>query len=322
MAHALLAQTQSEERLIGIERMKWSQWVPRLITERYGTHKANLKAYSNRWRALFAFMVEKRIEFPNSLTAEHAWDYIFWRTDPKVKRPAGIRTVRKNTALEELKFLRMLMRHAVAIGYAARNVLDGLRVKWEDQKEKPEIATDDLPRIWKELRKSPQWMQDAFQIAFYTGCRLSETSIPLHRVDLDGETISLIGKGNKPFVIPLPAPLRPLFERLKAERKPKEPAVILPTTASVDFCHFFASMGMPYSFHSLRVSFITRCIRAGLPENATMKLVNHASVTISRLYQRWQAADLKNAAASIPHPSLETHESTGASSASGVPEQP
>lgn len=301
--------------------MKWSQWVPRLLVERYGNHKANLKSYTNRWRALFAFLVEKRIEFPNTLTTEHAWNYVSWRTEA-IKRPGGIRTVCKNTALEELKFLRMLMRHAVAVGYASRNVLDGLRMKWEDQKEKPEIATDDLPRIWQALRKEPQWMQDAFEISFYTGCRLSETGIPLHRVDLDGETISLVGKGNRPFVIPLPPQLKKLFIRLKAKLKPKEPAVSLPNTASVDFCHFFTSLGMPYSFHSLRVSFITRCIRAGLPEAAVMQLANHASVTISRLYQRWRAVDLRKVAASIPHPELGSHENTDAPAANDSPAQP
>lgn len=314
-AHDLLRQAQSEERLIGIDRMKFSQWVPKFISERYGNHKANLKSYTNRWRSLFAFLSEKEIAFPNNLTAEHAWNYLFWRTDPKTKRPAGIRTVRKNTALEELKFLRMLMRHAVVIGYAARNSLDGLRMTWEDQKEKPEILEADLPTIWKALRSEPQWMQDAFEIGFYTGCRLSETGIPLHRVDMDGETISLIGKGNRPFVIPLPPQLKPLFVRLKTSKRTKEAAVELPSTASVDFCHFFKTLGMPYSFHSLRVSFITRCVRAGLPENATMMIVNHASVTISRLYQRWRAVDLRKAAASINHPVLGSYESTDADSA-------
>lgn len=44
-------------------------------------------------------------------------------------------------------------------------------------------------------------------------------------------------------------------------------------------------------FHCTRVTFITRGARAGVPESAMMKMVNHASKEIHRIYQRLADAD-------------------------------
>lgn len=295
LAHDLLSQTCSEEQLIGVDRMKWAQWVPQLIAERYGSHPANFKSYSNRWRALFTFLVERQIEFPNNLTAEACYGYIAWRTNDQPR--AGVRKACKNTALEELKFLRMLMRHAVAVGYASRDPMASLRFKWEDQKEKPEIAPEHLPLILEALEKSPQWMRTQFAIGFHTGCRISETNVPLRCVDLQRKLLHFpTAKGDRPFTVPLPPALVPLFtELINATTDLNARAFTQEGSAggmSTAWCAFFSKLGMPYSFHCLRVSFITRCIRAGVPEAVVMRLVNHASEEVHRLYQRFNSADL------------------------------
>lgn len=314
VAHDLLARARDEERFTGSDRMKFSQWVPKFISERYGRHALNLKTYTNRWRALSPFLGERKIDSPSALTAEACWDYILWRTS-NACRSAGIRTACKNTALEELKFLRMLLKHAVAIGYATRNPMDSLRFRWEDQREKPEFDEDHLPIIWKELQAEPEWMRRAFTIAYHTGCRISETALPMNRVSITRREIDFRGKGNRPFVVPMPDALAGLFSVLKARLKPDEHAVDLPNTATISFHHFFKRLGLPYCFHCCRVSFISRCIRAGLPEAVTMRLVNHSSVLISRLYQRYRAVDLRRAVESIPHALPAVIESTGGASA-------
>ena len=56
---------------------------------------------------------------------------------------------------------------------------------------------------------------------------------------------------------------------------------------------FFDDLGMPeICFHCTRVTFITWCHRQGIPENVIMKLVNHASTEIHRIYQRLNVVDV------------------------------
>jgi integrase len=57
---------------------------------------------------------------------------------------------------------------------------------------------------------------------------------------------------------------------------------------------FFDELGMrEICFHCTRVTFITWCHRQGIPENVIMKLVNHASTEIHRIYQRLNVVDVQ-----------------------------
>jgi integrase len=321
LAQRLLAQVKQEEKEAGgRDHVRFDKWVGKFIEERYGNHQGNHKSYTNRWVAISAFFSERGIVFPNHLTAQHCWDYVFWRTAPDGKRRWGVRSACKNTALEEIKFLRMLMRHAVALGYAVSNPAETLRMRWEGTKEKPEILDIHMPIIWKALETEPEWMGRAFQIGYYTGCRLAETQLPMRCIDLARREIHFpVTKGDKPFTVPMPSALVPFFTELAS--RGEQWACRFPSTnlASVEFCHLFKRLGMPYCFHCLRVSFISRCIRAGLAEGATMRLVNHCSVEIHRLYQRYRASDLRAAVDAIPHHTLGMTETQGAPSASQGP---
>lgn len=296
-----LRQANADERAGKLDRQRFSVWVPEFLKVRYGKQPANLKSYTNRWRALEPFLASRKIFYPRELTGEAAWQYILWRTGP-TKREGGVRRASKNTALEELKTLRMFMRHAIALGYAGRNPLDGIRIPWDEQKEKPEIETEDLPRIMEALTKEAAWLGTMFRIAYHTGCRLNDSRLPLRHVDLERRLIHFPSpKGSKPFTIPLPDPLYPLL--VEAKRTGAAFAFDPPCpmrNTSARWIHFFRKLGMSYSFHSLRVSFISRCIRAGIPENVVQRLVNHASVLVNRLYQRHRSEDLRAAVDSIP----------------------
>jgi integrase len=312
-ARDLVRQANEDEKFTRSEKQMFVQWVPKLLRERYGANALNYKAYNNRWRALEPYLTSRKVLYAKDLTAEIAWEYIFWRTGNK-KREGGVRQACRNSALEELKLLKMLMKHAVAIGYASRNPLDSLRFKWDAQKEKPEITDEDLPKILDALEKAPEWMRIQFLISFHTGCRLHETRVPLACVDLAKRRIHFPdAKMNRPFTAPLPPQLVALFTELKADKRRKfafTPDCNL-HTMSVRWCHFFKELGMPYSFHSCRISFITRCIRAGVPENITMKLVNHGSVSISRHYQRLSVEDVERMADAIYRHAPETRGTLG-----------
>ena len=53
-------------------------------------------------------------------------------------------------------------------------------------------------------------------------------------------------------------------------------------------------LNLPHlTFHCTRVTFITRGAKQGVPQSPMMKLVNHASEEIHRVYQRLVVADVR-----------------------------
>jgi hypothetical protein len=54
--------------------------------------------------------------------------------------------------------------------------------------------------------------------------------------------------------------------------------------------------------HSLRVSFISRRHRAGLTEQQAMRLVNHSSRLVHRIYSRLNVDDAREAMQRVPLP--------------------
>jgi hypothetical protein len=47
-----------------------------------------------------------------------------------------------------------------------------------------------------------------------------------------------------------------------------------------------------FCFHCLRVSYVNRLRRAGVPREVAMRLVNHASELIHKIYQREKVEDV------------------------------
>lgn len=320
-----LREANEDEKFVKGDEQRFVKWMPEFLRLRYGSHPGNLKAFTNRWRALEPFLSSRKILFPKDLTGQAAWDYVVWRTGPK-PREGGVRRAKKNTALHELKLLRMMMRHAIAMGWASRSPVEGVRIPWDDPKEKPEIEPEHLPVIMKALKeRRPEFMTVMFKIAYFTGCRLNDTYLLLRHVDLDRKLIHFPEpKGKKPFTRPCPPELIPLFTELKRDttrQRAFEPDGPM-RNMSARWLWLFRSIGLAqYSFHCTRVSYISRCIRAKLPETVTLRLVNHCSVLVNRLYQRFRGEDLREAADSIVFPSLDASENPGLPAATPEPRQ-
>ena len=72
------------------------------------------------------------------------------------------------------------------------------------------------------VTEEPEWMQVSFAIALHIGCRLRETRISSRCVNLKENKItfpSLKGVEEGAFSIPMPTALKPVFEKMKAERR-------------------------------------------------------------------------------------------------------
>ena len=134
----------------------------------------------------------------------------------------------------------------------------------------------------------------SFEIGLHTGCRLRETRIPLSCVDFRECKITFPspkGGEDRAFSIPMPTVLVPLLEKLKAEKRSY--TLEFPFQPSRRWQQFFIKVKKTHlCFHCLRVTYVNRLRRAGVPREAAMRLVNHASQLVHQIYQREKVDDV------------------------------
>jgi integrase len=292
-ARALRAELEAKElnRNVGkISGGGWETWVPQYL-ERHCESPATLQRYTNSWSWLAYWLQQKRYNSPRAITYRNALEYIEWRTTYKKKTG---KTAGRNTAIMELKLLAMIMGEAVRLGHADANPLVSLKLRRDKAAKKPEMTDKEIAKIRKALKGEPEWMQIAFDIALHTGCRLRETRLPLNCLIFKENKITFPspkGGEDRAFSIPMPSALRPLLERVRKARK--KFTVELPFQPSRRWQQFFVKLNMPHlCFHCLRVTYVNRLRRAGVPREAAMRLVNHSSELVHQIYQREKFEDV------------------------------
>lgn len=294
-AQALVAKYTFAEKSVAPARAAlgtgWD-WVPAFLKS-IARAPRTLEAYELRWRNLSLYLREEKIAHPRTLRHEHAQAYLAWRTGHK--RPAG-KFIAHNTATAEIKMLKTILTEAKVRSLVDRNPFESFRARLDPAAEKPEITAAECSRIEAALLTQPLWMRRAWRISMATGCRLRETRIDLRtQVDLARGTLFFPapkGGRRRAYTIPLPQSLRPLFEELLQTRA--RYTLDFPPVPSKEWRFFFDSLQMPHlCFHCCRVTFITKLARANVPLSVAMRLVNHASLTIHRIYQRVCLDDLR-----------------------------
>jgi integrase len=99
------------------------------------------------------------------------------------------------------------------------------------------------------------------------------------------------GGEDRAFSIPMPSALRPLLEHI--QKTVQKFTVEFPFQPSRRWQQFFIKIKMPHlCFHCLRVTYVNRLRRAKVPREAAMRLVNHASELIHKIYQREKVEDV------------------------------
>ena len=258
---------------------------------RHCQSEKTLKRYEDCWKWLALWMQRERIHTPRQITYRLGIEYVEWRTH--FKKRTG-KTVGRNTAILELKILSLIMGEAVRMGFADANPLTSIKIRRDKPAKKPELTDQDIAEIRAALLDEPEWMQVSFEVSLNTGCRLRETRIPLECVASNENKITFPhpkGGEDRAFSIPMPTALRPLMERLA--KQSLEYTLEFPFQPSRQWQLFFIKVKKPHlCFHCLRVTYVNRLRRAGVPREVSMRLVNHASDLIHQIYQREKVEDL------------------------------
>jgi integrase len=282
------------------------RWVAGYLKTRFASSPLTFQQYRVRWGWLEEFLEGAAIVTPAMLAREHCFEYAAWRTAQK-KRSSG-KSPGINTAITELKLLGLLMDEAVNRGLALSNPARKLQIGHEEPAMKAEMSDEEIGAIYHALEGEPVWMRRAWHVALHTGLRFGDTPIPTAQIRW-GEKSILIekpkGGRKREFSIPLYPAIEGMLRDLRdsGEKRlwslPAEERVI----TGITWSKFFKRIGMGHlCFHCTRVTFISRGARHGISEAMMMKLVNHGSKEIHRIYQRLLPADALRLGASIPIP--------------------
>lgn len=283
-------------------------WAPAWLKARYGQRALTLRTYEAQWKWVAQYLRIHKISEPGILAREHCFDYVTWRTSAIKEKSRRHPSV--NTACNELKLLGMIMDEAVTRGLAVSNPARKLGIERAETSVKPEITDPELAKIVAALESRPQWMQRAFFLALNTGLRFATTR--LDRKDVNQARSQIVierpkGGNKRAFAIPIYPEIAELINRWMdtSDRYFWDLPPDKLDFASLEWTKFFREIGMPHlCFHCTRVTFITRGALAGVPEAMMMKMVNHASTEVHRIYQRLADGNALRYRAQIAIPSF------------------
>lgn len=302
-ANRILNKRAAEERQARVlpRNSAFDQWVVGFLNQ-HATNPLTRRCYLNRWNMLTLFLNAQRVKYPCQLTYALCQDYVTWRTNGR-----DIEAVSQNTARDDLGTLRLIMNEAIRRDFATINPCLNLRIKTAPRRERQELTDADIAAVRHELATgtNPEtgcrwfdWMKIQFEIGLHTGRRISETKIAMATMDLERGEYTVRVKGGKIKTKPIHPDLLPLLKTVKGD-----------FTHNVGASHssrcwrlLFDKLGMAFTFHCLRTSFVSRCRRAGIDRWTALQLCDHASAVVHQIYQRYADADLRGALSKLTIP--------------------
>jgi len=110
-----------------------------------------------------------------------------WRTTKDTRlncKRKKTKPISLNTALLEIKVLRLVINQAVKLGMVQVNPCVASGRCEGETKLKPELTDSDILTIRKELVTRPEWDESVLRNRSAYGCRFSETRIKFSDIDL------------------------------------------------------------------------------------------------------------------------------------------
>ncbi len=172
--------------------------------------------------------------------------------------------------------------------------------------------------VWAASQPGRRWRVGHVILATfrYTGLRLSElVYLRLDHVDMEARRISLVGKGRKPRVVPLPPALVPVLSEYLTEIRPTLPAsrFVFANPRSISGRQYHGHYG-PRSVatlvedagraagvdgrhfpHRWRHSYATSLLRRGVDIHLVQRLLGHCTITTTTRYLHLDDTDLAEA---------------------------
>ena len=275
---------------------EFGDWVPSYLAEHYKRDQS-LHRYEAAWLRLSEWLKIHNLRHPRQILYVHVDEYMRWRKEKGASQ---------NTARLEIKFFSFIIREAMRRDYCEKNPFALANIPRQPSAEKPDLQDESLRAARAAFAKRPAWMRTVFEICSHIGCRFSESSLPMSRVDFDEKLIWIEdskrddGDPKKTYAVPMPESLIAYLLTLKGQDR-----TVPVLSRDMNRCfNIVLKEATGATSHSLRVSFISRCHRAGLSEAQAMRLVNHSTRMVHRIYSRLSLADARGAMARVAPPPL------------------
>lgn len=284
----------------------FSEWVTGFLHTRHSGAPGTLGRYLRIWKTISMFLDERQIDCPERLRREDVYAYVEWRKN--LPHLNGKKPLNVNTIILETKVLSFIMNEAVNRRWIDINPAWRLGIKRLPSRIKDELSDEQIEIIEQEIervrakantdaeKEIADYLAISFEIARHQGIRMKETCIDLDEdVDWTNWQLRIKSKTGIYETVLNPA-LIPLFKRLKNEGR--KFTVNLPEHYGAEWYRVFNRLRKKHrgfarvSFHSTRVTVASRLERAGMPEHLAMRILNHSSSTVHRVYRRVKPHEL------------------------------
>jgi integrase/recombinase XerC len=252
-----------------------------------------LRNYDGDLRGLLAFLDERRME-PRALSRQVFREYLSRLVAAGIS-PGSIQ--RKVSAARG--FYRWLQ----AQGAIERNPLANVKGPRKPRRLPSFLTHDEVTALISCPQGTrPQAMRDRamLELLYATGMRVSEiVALNLNDVDLDGQTVRVLGKGNKERMVIMGDPARESLEQYLRDARPRlatgpERALFLNRDGgrlSVRRVQLMlrryataAGLGKRAYPHLLRHTFATHLLDGGADLRVVQELLGHANVNTTQVY--------------------------------------
>ena len=273
----------------------FTEWAPAYLAEHFANVRSR-KRYELAWARCVEFMRLRNLRHPADIRYEHAADFMSWR------KAAG---ASHNTARLELKLFSFVMQEALRRELTTKNPLALAKIARTAPRPKKELTSADFAAARAAFSARAPWMRTVFEICAHLGCRFNEAEFGHADVDFKEKIIWLIdskrkeGDPRRRYAVPMPAPLA---KHLASVFKKRDRTSGRLTGDQNRVFNSILKKATGATSHSLRVSFVTRCHRAGLSESQAMRLVNHSTRLVHAVYSKLNLSDARAAASLVPPP--------------------
>ncbi len=238
------------------------------------------------------FFQENHIFEIKNLSKNTALKYKHWRAK-QVTQYGDL--VKPRTLNDELSFIKKVFEWAVKVGELEENLFSYVPKIAVEEKEVSYLSEEQIKLLLDRLEKYNKPLKDIVVIFLGTGMRLGELiSLKVSNIHLEKKTINLDLKNTKKRysrIIPLQSKA---FDILSSYCKEKEQDDIVFTTKSgkkIDdanlgrsFSKHCKKVGIQYSFHDLRRTYISHMIMAGIEPIRVMGIVGHKNFSAMKPY--------------------------------------
>lgn len=275
-----------------------------MLAAEKGLSRNTLEAYSRDLNRAADFIRGRRIAAWEEAQAHHLRSYLSWLRD----RGLSVRSIARNiVALRQ--FYRFLEKEEIV----GENPLPRLLLPKAATKLPHALGRDEVRTLLAEPDPStPLGLRDQamIELLYATGLRVSElVSLQTHQVDLQGDYLTVRGKGAKVRLVPFGRWAREGLVRYLREARPRllrgRTSAFLFVTRSgrpltrQGFWKLIRSYGRAAGIekrvtpHTLRHSFATHLLEGGADLRSVQSMLGHADISTTQIYTHLSRTHLK-----------------------------